>query len=885
MKILLMLTWFLFGGLAYAQNLCQTWAVPSTQVAPFSGLVFSSNAKIKAVEAFINNTWQLLPSQNIAPDKLEWLVPMADPDRGGQIKVRALVSSQTNPTQAQVQICPEKSLTVAALPAVGATNSLSKIQAVWQKNLQTLKTSLGAFGEYTLPETIENGVLEQFPVPVQPIILLELLLRSKNNLQALAEGSAPVLGGLSREQKTLFARVLQALPVSSPAPLKLSPPRPLFTISNNKKSLPELEHILFKKSQNLSSLVGCTESTMIASQLRDCLNWQQEISSWNDAESAYKNDAYKVLGAMSLAGMVIPPLEVAATVAGLAVYLHQLTIEAMDGLFPSSLEPLKVNMPPRALFEDVENAPSGLLPLRWQDEVEVVAKTKGYKLNALAIGDGLLNSIGYTKVIIGASKSARIFGRELGKTELAQDIGDIGAEAIKAVLAEAGLNQSIQDALPGFDTPARTITAALIRPESLDVFVQPADGTFVVRPQESGVDYFGLRDRDRRNFSLTFESEEKNNYFPNGLVARAKLDLSVPKLALRFTSRDKVKPGETVNIGVTIENAYLKRAIFDQPRIGDIKALNGDGTSFTYTAPKDVVIPKGQTSIVVQLTFRHSTRRDITGTLLMRIEATPRIVLSPGGGCLTSEGKRQLKAQVFDLQNPKLTWQVLSGTGSISQSGLYTAIKNPPVQEVVIEAKATGTAGETVRTVTQTLRLTVGKCTCFAEFSTPDGRFTGRTMYFDKSGSTLRIAGPIVMFTPQSVVNQSITNAVQQSIIFGATLQGGQVSSESIVVFNNLKYNWNGAQLLRSMVADSRDGADVRYTISKQTPDRLEGSLSGNWVSKDFDRVEKWRENRVGGTVEVWGKVFARLDFIAVRGALVAGGITVGTKDVGKCLK
>ncbi len=880
MKILLLLTWFLFGGLAYAQNLCQTWAVPNTQVAPFSGLVFSSNAKTKAVEAFINNTWQLLPSQNIAPDKLEWLVPMADPDRGGQIKVRALVSSQTNPTQAQVQTCPEKSLTVAALPAVGATNSLSKIQAVWQKNLQTLKTSLGAFGEYTLPETIEAGVLEQFPAALQPIILLELLLRSKNNLEALANGSAPVLGGLSREQKTLFARVLQALPALSPAPLKLSPPRPLFSIPNNKKALPELEQVLFKKSQNLSSLFGCTESTMIASQLRDCLRWQQEISSWNDAESAYKNDAYKVLGAMSLAGMVIPPLEVAATVAGLAVYLHQMTIEAMDGLFPSSLEPLKVNMPARALFEDFKNAPSGLLPLRWQDEVEVVAKTKGYKLNALAIGDGLLNTIGYAQLAGKVSKSGLVFAREIGSTELLEDIGAIGEEAVKAMLAEAGLNQSIQDALPGFNTPAKTITAALIRPESLEVFVQPADGTFVVRPQESSVDYFGLRERDRRNFSLTFESEEKNDYFPNGLVARAKIDLSVPKMEFLFTARASIKPGESMSITARLDNAYLKDATYDPPAIGE---LSGSYPNFTYTVPVNTVVPEnGFTK--VELIFRHKTRSDITGVFTVRIVTDPRIVLSPSGGCITSQGKRQLKAQVFDLQNPKLSWRVLSGSGTISQSGLYTAIKNPPIQTVVIEAKATGTAGGMTRTVTQTLRVTVGKCTCFAEFSTPYGQFTGRTMYFDKNGSTLRLAGPIVMFTAQTVVNQSVADSIGQSIVFGATLQGGRVSSESIVVFNNLKYNWNGGQLLRSMVADPRDGADVRYTITKQTPERLEGSISGKWVTKDFDRVEKWRENKVGGTVEVWGKVFARLDFIAVQGEIIAG-LTVGSKDVGKCLR
>jgi hypothetical protein len=863
---------------AYAQDLCQSWTIPSSPQRPFSGLVFSSSAKTKGVEAFMGNTWQLLPSQNTAPDKLEWLVPLADPDRGGQIKVRALVSAQTNPTQPGLQICPEKMLTVSALPASGV-NSLSSIHAVWQKNLATLKTSLGAFGEYTLPETTEAGLLRQFPAALQPIILLELLLRSKNNLEALAGGSAPALDGLTAEQKTLLTRVLQALPVSSPAPLKLSPPRPLFTIPNNKKALPDLESVLFKKNQNLSSLYYCTQDEMIAAQLRDCLLWQKELSSWNSSDAVYKNNSYKVLGAMSLLGIVVPPVATASAIVGLSVYLHQLSIEAMDGLFPSSLEPLKVNMPLPPLFEDVENAPSNPLPLLWQEPIEVVAKNKGYKLNALAIGDGLLNSIGYSKLLLGAGKSARVFGRDLGATDTIQKLGDAGSEAVKAVLAEAGLNQDIQDALPGFDTPAKTIKSALLRPESLDVFVQPADGTFVVKPQESAVDYFGLRDRDRRNFSLTFESEEKNNYFPNGLVARAKLDLSVPKMEFLFTARASIKPGESMSIAVRLNNAYLKDAMYDPPAIGE---LSGSYPNFTYTVPVNTVVPQAG-FVEVKLTFRHKTRGDITDFFTVRIVTDPRIVLSPAGGCITSQGKRQLKAQVFDLQNPKLSWRVLSGSGTISQSGLYTAMKNPPIQEVVIQAIATGTAGGTARTVTQTLRLTVGKCTCFAEFSTRDGQFVGRTIYFDQSGGVLRLAGPITWFTPQNLANQSITSAVQQSIIFGATLQGGRVSSNSIVVFNNLKYNWNGKQLLRSIIADPRDGADVRYTISKQTPERLEGSLSGTWVTKDFDRVEKWSED--GTTPKVWGKVFARLDFIAVRGELVAGGLTVGGKDVGKCLK
>ncbi|MFN3267423.1 MAG: hypothetical protein ACK41E_11365, partial [Deinococcales bacterium] len=441
MKKLLLVALVLFPPAAYAQNLCQNWSVPGSPQRPFSGLVFSSSAKIKGVEAFLGNTWQLLPSQSTAADTLEWLVPLADPQRGGQVRVRAIVSAQTQPNPNQLQICPERILSVQALPPSNpANNALRRIHLLWQQNLEQLKTALGAFGQYTLPERISPAELEQFPEPAQPIIALELLLRSQNNLLALSDGTAPVLDNLNSQQKALLGQVLESVALGSTKPLRLSPGRPLFSLPNAaKKLLPDLQPVLFGKTQGVASLFACSQSEMLAAQLRDCMLWQREFDSWNNQESAYKNDAYKILGALSLAGIVIPPLEVAATVAGLSVYLHQTMIEMMDGLLPSSLEPLRVNMPARALFEDVENAPNGLLPLRWQDPVLVSAKTKGYSLNALAIGDGILNTIGYGKLLAGTAKSARVFGQELGSSELAKDLGDIGAEALKATLAEAGL--------------------------------------------------------------------------------------------------------------------------------------------------------------------------------------------------------------------------------------------------------------------------------------------------------------------------------------------------------------------------------------------------------------------------------------------------------------
>jgi hypothetical protein len=584
----------------------------------------------------------------------------------------------------------------------------------------------------------------------------------------------------------------------------------------------------------------------------------------------------------------------------MAVFLHQTAIEALDGLLPSSLAPLSVTVRRPPFFEDVRNAPPGILPLRWLEDIEVSARSKGYKLNPLALGDALLNVIGMTKVIgklkikssisdpdlaneIAGRAEAVVFGRSVGKTDAAQTLGDVVAEGMKAILAEAGLDNDIENALPALaEAPAKTVKALLLRPESLEVTVQPANGTFRVNPSQPEVDYLGLQDKDLRNFVLTFESEAGNDYFPNNRIAKTKFDLSVPELSLRAVAPTRVKPGQTVQIQVVIENAYLKRAIADKPSVGKMsdgrEAASPGVMLFSYTAPSE-----GKFPMDVPLVFRHATQTTAETKTLIRIDAESRIALSGGGGCVPSQGKKQLSARVFDLENPKFTWRVASGSGSITQSGLYTAIKNPPIQTVTIEATATGTFGGQAKTVKQTISFTVGKCTCFAEFSTPDGRFAGRTIYFDNSGGVLRIAGPVTLFTAQSVVNTSVSSVVQQSIVFGATLQGGRVSSNSIVVFNNLKYNWNGAQLLRSIIADPRDGADVRYTISKQTPERLEGSLSGIWVTKDFDRVEKWSED--GTTPKVWGKVQARLDFIAVRGALVAGGLTVGTKDVGKCLK
>jgi hypothetical protein len=847
-------------------DLCSAWkTIPNLR--PLETQILETKAAFVSVQFERQGKWVALPVQPLESGRYQWLAPVADPDLGGTLRLRLQLDANTTPSQTSLQTCQVLSVQVSALPATGSARGLTDLHETWESTLAGLKQEL--FGEsYTVPEQLDQATWEELPEIIRPAVMLEFLLRSPNNLKAIADGSAPMLQTLSPEQKKLMLRLLEAAQLPKLEPLRFSPGQDIVTPPTTKRRLPDTQNLLFARATQIPKvrLYMCTQPNIPATVLRDCFRWQKEASAWNSG--LYKKHAAKAMFALGAVGLLFPPAEAAALTLGVAVFLHQTMIEIYEGLLPSQLGPLEPLFQVPPIFEDRTNAPENTFPMRWEQPVVITAKTKGYQLNVLTIGDALLNLTPVGKL----GEEVAIFGSEL--------TGDLVAESLKLFLAQMGLDSNIQDALAVTKAQPTMIKAELQESDSLLVYVAPKDGTYTVESKEGLVQYARLANREgNRNYKLTFETNRLRDYFPDNRIAKKTFDLSIPELKVEVLAAPTVKPGKTTQIRVKVQNAYLKEVLPQKPKIGSLSAgeITSDGMNFEYTAPFEGAFPQ-----IVELKFLHKTESRATGTISLTIDAEPRVRLSPSGGCVAGGSRRQFKAEVFDLKNPSVVWKIKSGTGSISTSGLYTAVKNPPIAQVVIEAVATGFVGTTRKEAKQTISFTVGKCTCFAEFSTPDGRFAGRTIYFDNSGGVLRIAGPVILFTAQSV-NANVASVVQQSIIFGATLQGGRVSSNSIVVFNNLKYNWKGKQLLRSIVISPEEGADVRYTITKQTPERLEGSLSGTWVTKDFDRVEKWSED--GTTPEVWGKVQARLDFIAVRGALVANGLTVGTKDVGKCLK
>ena len=101
-----------------------------------------------------------------------------------------------------------------------------------------------------------------------------------------------------------------------------------------------------------------------------------------------------------------------------------------------------------------------------------------------------------------------------------------------------------------------------------------------------------------------------------------------------------------------------------------------------------------------QVTITDSGGLTVTSTVNVTVNQTfTSIVVSPSSVSLPDRGKQQFAAQALDqfgqalASQPTFTWSKLSGRGTISKSGLYTAPSSGS-GTAVIQAKAGGKVGQ-----------------------------------------------------------------------------------------------------------------------------------------------------------------------------------------------
>jgi hypothetical protein len=100
----------------------------------------------------------------------------------------------------------------------------------------------------------------------------------------------------------------------------------------------------------------------------------------------------------------------------------------------------------------------------------------------------------------------------------------------------------------------------------------------------------------------------------------------------------------------------------------------------------------------------------LNGLLIAADDSPPRITIDPPGGGMVTAGKTvQFYAVGWYMPN-KVTWNVTSGPGTISGTGLYTAPANPVTVDTPVMITATSTEDGTM-TATAELTLTFGTMT------------------------------------------------------------------------------------------------------------------------------------------------------------------------------
>ena len=106
-----------------------------------------------------------------------------------------------------------------------------------------------------------------------------------------------------------------------------------------------------------------------------------------------------------------------------------------------------------------------------------------------------------------------------------------------------------------------------------------------------------------------------------------------------------------------------------------------------------------------QVTITDSGGLTVTSSVNVTVNQTlTSIVVSPSTVTLPDRGKQQFTAQALDqfsqplATQPSFTWSKVSGRGSISRTGLYTA-PSSGTGTAVIQAKAGGKAGQATITI------------------------------------------------------------------------------------------------------------------------------------------------------------------------------------------
>ncbi|RKZ12422.1 hypothetical protein DRQ32_03770 [bacterium] len=510
------------------------------------------------------------------------------------------------------------------------------------------------------------------------------------------------------------------------------------------------------------------------------------------ADIAISGDAGNTLTALSAtlaAGAVIPGAGLAFTAAGAGVAAWQASRGALAGMNPSSFASIEASIDKSRFDEDAVD------PGHYSN-VMVTAVSKGWSAD---------------QAMVDAVTTA------LGAPGSAAQKGAITASGMLGDAATATINQGMSNYVGQRENGAiefcpQTWTVDISLPLWCEAKapggkLNVATGAQTYWPAAAGPEILRVSNI-RSQFGQEYISVDKAVEVEAIIVTASPTRIPVRK------------PGEEVQITVTLKNAEVMSLFWDAPG-GEWKDGMGGFTNEPGTRP--LRTPPGRDDYPFLVTIESFSRQGIreSGTpkrqAFVTVTLDEDIVVSPPNPCLQNNEREQFTATQGD-EPADVIWSLEtpeggpSSLGSLSSTGFYTAPGSGSGRAVVV---ATSSTNENLRGVTG---IEVGACECYWSLAIEsEGEFSGTfaSHAFPSFGGFFSFS---FGDTDKSLTGnlQAFTDPIMEN-------QTGVFEPEGFA-FATLNRAW-------SATSDPEDETPFTMTITKNNTTNLEGSVDGVCVT------------------------------------------------------
>lgn len=649
------------GGDAPATDACAALRLEAAEARPLQ------RVRVEGIPASFG---ELLAAVVTSPEGVESVALVAREEGSDAIWLQAPIHPEARLEGGEVSLrlidadgrgCP--ALPFQILPLAEAPGTAAAVKERVAAHLDGIAaffgTTIGALGALDVAEVPEH---------LLPLYLAQDALAgagNPNSLQALLEGTAPVLEGGSSELSLIDALLAE-----------------IGLVEALDESLDRLAEVPLPEAPPVQA-AGVYGSAPWGPTTASQLHAEMEMARWGDifsGDGPLGDGVRKTAGGVGLLGVLPhPATRTGVMVAGTSAFAFTKGAEAVANLLPSRFVSIDFELSPEALLEDDDA--SG----RWE-RVEVVAASKGWKLDQTIL-ESLLQ---LTQVKGGYDAWLNRFDAPAGMLEA---LGShLLTETVNGTISTHGNDAGI------FTIPPRE--------------TGPIDIT--EEPYSSATVHFALQQEGRQGYRLdpSWEGELRGEvevgttrgmYGRNHIYARKDVAIHPVRIDIDPSSV-VVEPGEIVRFTVTVHAKDTRVSVHadagfiaHQPQ--------PDGTHLViYEAPAEEADLPDVLTVTSESTggFLANQARRPRSVAFIRSQR-PAVEIEPRGACVKFGEKETFTARVDGLDDPRVTWAVDHGT--VTQAGVYTAPSEP--------GSATLTATSVADpTVSDSITIGVGPCNC-----------------------------------------------------------------------------------------------------------------------------------------------------------------------------